>query len=584
MLKVLAENIPKALKQIPQWVAWRQLDSKKLTVNPQNEVVSWKTHWSTFEQAYSLYEKLQLDGVGFVLTDQNTIVGIDLDDSLAAYAIPLKSATYTELSPSGTGIRAFGIVPAGFSISKHPAGLGVFTKDRWLSVTGQRISTIGQLADCSDSLELLTQQLESKRGYTGERLSRQKLRLLLEESYRARKIWNCDEKVLSQFKSLSEVDASFATIAIKAGWSDDEVCSALVELRERFGKAGYDTKDKEEREDYLIRTVQKFRLLCETSAVDIPTSSLEEVLHLPEQEWFVDKIMPIDSVGVLWGRWATGKTFISLDLSLRIVCEMDWFGKRTIKPGGVLYVLSEGKGTLGSRTRAWFEYHPGSTPLHSIRFWYQSAPQLTTSADAQDIIWCAKHQVPNCRLIVIDTLSRSLVGEDENTSKSMSKVMDICTRIAQQTGATLLLVHHATKPSSDQAPTARGSSALLGAVDFSLEVRPVYIPRSKTRPPILVEGLFEIRCDKSKGAKEFEPFPVYLHEVGDSAVVSESPILNRWVKKRRKGFTVTSNQLIQLMDLHEKNLAPSTIEKYMSKNGPGLSRERIESFIKELRI
>jgi hypothetical protein len=166
----------------------------------------------------------------------------------------------------------------------------------------------------------------------------------------------------------------------------------------------------------------------------------------------------------------------------------------------------------------------------------------------------------------------------------MSKVMDICTQIVQQTGATLLLIHHATKPTSDMAPTARGSSALLGAVDFSIEVRPVYLPRAKERPSIIVEGLFEIRCDKSKGAREFEPFPLYLHSVADSVVVNENPLLSQWVKKRRRQTSVTSQQLIQLIEFKMKGLSASTIEKYMAKNGSTLSRERIDLFLKEFKL
>jgi len=78
------------------------------------------------------------------------------------------------------------------------------------------------------------------------------------------------------------------------------------------------------------------------------------------------------------------------------------------------------------------------------------------------------------QLIVIDTLARCIGSGDENSAQYMSQFLAACDRIRLSTGATVLIVHHVGK--SAQAG-ARGSSALLGAVDTAIEVEKLYYGR-----------------------------------------------------------------------------------------------------------
>jgi hypothetical protein len=71
-------------------------------------------------------------------------------------------------------------------------------------------------------------------------------------------------------------------------------------------------------------------------------------------------------------------------------------------------------------------------------------------------------------LIVFDTLARATVGGDENSAKDMGLAMSHLQVISVATGAMPILVHHSGK---DISKGARGSNAILGAVDWELEVQ-----------------------------------------------------------------------------------------------------------------
>jgi hypothetical protein len=70
-------------------------------------------------------------------------------------------------------------------------------------------------------------------------------------------------------------------------------------------------------------------------------------------------------------------------------------------------------------------------------------------------------------LLIIDTLSRTMAGGDENSSTAMGTYVRNIDAIRATTGAHVLLVHHTGK---DAARGARGHSLLRAATDTELEV------------------------------------------------------------------------------------------------------------------
>jgi primase-polymerase (primpol)-like protein len=85
-LRVSEANIPEALKLLRQWVVWKyKFRAAKWTKPPfrvdRNGYAKSTdpTTWSEYETALSAYRKGGFDGIGFVLSIDAGIVGVDLD-------------------------------------------------------------------------------------------------------------------------------------------------------------------------------------------------------------------------------------------------------------------------------------------------------------------------------------------------------------------------------------------------------------------------------------------------------------------------------------------------------------------------
>jgi hypothetical protein len=91
-------------------------------------------------------------------------------------------------------------------------------------------------------------------------------------------------------------------------------------------------------------------------------------------------------------------------------------------------------------------------------------------------------------LIVLDTLAKALgrFGGDENSAKDVGAFNDAVAALVQKTGACVMVIHHSGK---DASKGARGSSALLGAIDTELEVDGGRIAVRKQRDGELGEPL-----------------------------------------------------------------------------------------------
>lgn len=136
------ENIPSEMKSLPNWVVYEH-DSKKPLIpgTTYGAKANDASTWRRFEEAMQSVTAGTAAGVGFELGD-SPFVGIDLDhcvtDGIAndeAHAIIEALSSYTELSPSGTGIHI--IIRADYTDKgiKLP-GVEIYSQGRYLRMTG----------------------------------------------------------------------------------------------------------------------------------------------------------------------------------------------------------------------------------------------------------------------------------------------------------------------------------------------------------------------------------------------------------------------------------------------------------------
>lgn len=162
------DGIPAELRRLPRWVTWRaEADGGKSKPRktpyradlPDALASSADPDtWGTFEQAEAAYLDGDRTGIGFVLDGSGNLAGVDIDGcrdaatgAIAPTALALlegMGAGYIEVSPSGTGLRAFGYAPpldTGCVGTLDGLKLELYSKGRYLTLTGQTIKA-GPLA------------------------------------------------------------------------------------------------------------------------------------------------------------------------------------------------------------------------------------------------------------------------------------------------------------------------------------------------------------------------------------------------------------------------------------------------------
>lgn len=157
-MPVLFHNIPVELKEIPRWTLWKYVKIIKQDGSPKwNKVPFTASHamastsdpstWASFFAIEKAYQTGEFDGVGFVFTMDDNIVGVDLDDcynetdgfSPFAQSILDKIKGYVEISPSGTGAKIFTRSSYDRSFASKPLGLEAYGRGRYFTVTGNKL-------------------------------------------------------------------------------------------------------------------------------------------------------------------------------------------------------------------------------------------------------------------------------------------------------------------------------------------------------------------------------------------------------------------------------------------------------------
>jgi len=147
--------LPTALIEYDQWICWREQerDGKptKVPITPASGEFASSTDeqtWTSFDDALEYAESGDAAGIGFVFTDGDPFVGVDLDDCRnpdtgtvdeAAEDIIDRLDSYTERSPSGTGYHVLirGELPDG---RNRKGTIEMYDSARFFTVTGDHVA------------------------------------------------------------------------------------------------------------------------------------------------------------------------------------------------------------------------------------------------------------------------------------------------------------------------------------------------------------------------------------------------------------------------------------------------------------
>ncbi len=183
----------------------------------------------------------------------------------------------------------------------------------------------------------------------------------------------------------------------------------------------------------------------------------------PPPAWHIRDVLPQSELCMVYGESGSGKSFVVLDMMAAVASGREWRGLQVTR-GAVVYIVAEGRAGFRKRLDAFGQEHRMDLGQLDL-FIVSECPDLLNGDEAE--LAQAIKESCGASIVVIDTLSRTLSGGDENSSVDMGRAVKACGRIHQATGATVLLVHHSGK---DVAKGARGWSGLKAAVDAELEV------------------------------------------------------------------------------------------------------------------
>jgi putative DNA primase/helicase len=150
-LPVLTADIPRDMKVLNQWAAWRwEKRNGKWTKPPISPATGGYARnndpdtWGSFASALRRMRKDRLPGVGYMFHPKDGLAGVDLDNcrgrkscKIEAWALEIVEEldSYAEVSPSKTGLKVFvrGVLPPG---RRRKGCLEMYDRCRFFTTTG----------------------------------------------------------------------------------------------------------------------------------------------------------------------------------------------------------------------------------------------------------------------------------------------------------------------------------------------------------------------------------------------------------------------------------------------------------------
>lgn len=503
---------PDALRELRGWLVWRWVrrpDRPKALKMPYyvSGPVRKHTHGSaedrallvTFEEAKKAADLHDFAGVGLALMPEFGITALDFDNCVKDGVIDprveqLTVGTYAELSPSGTGVRAFMRGESPDSKDSTPAdnsfGFETFHAKGFVTFTGDVTDTTKLTGDENTVAPLSNEvkafcatrfkRLERVRaecvgvgkatfGMSPEQITDLLNKLPDDLTYDEWRnvgmavhhetegdgfdIWDEWSSRSPKYTSSAYGMERWVSFGRNTSAEYTTMGSVLLMIRESGGETGLEVASADEFEALPMPKGGKYNI-----------QSWEEVRARPRgTAWLIKGFLPKAVLGVMFGASTTGKSFVALDMACAIARGTDWNGHR-VKKGRVLYVVAEGADGFIQRMDAYDHQH--GVEKREIDLITGMVPNLTEVGQVTDLIKDIKAREPY-DVIIMDTFAQMTAGINENSGEDMGVALEQCKRIARLSGAMVLLIHHSGK---DAAKGARGWSGLRAAADVELEV------------------------------------------------------------------------------------------------------------------
>lgn len=526
------------LRRHPRWVAWHYAERKgrltKPPINPHTGMGGSHSDprtWGTYEQAVDRALKDSLPGVGYVMSEDDEYTGADLDKCRDpdfggiepwAEEIVRLAETYTEVSPSGTGLRLIWRGKVEKTFKSDTMHVEVYRSLRYLTITGEHVpGTPTEIKPAPKTAEALWRRVESHKATTTELSAPVPqatpvrggaiLAALTAPSGGSPFFRNVNDEAIRHLGSW--VPALFGSAAIyQASTGAWRVSSEDLgrDLEEDLSIAPngivdfglYDMGDPREGKRTPVSVVLEHGgaptakdaafWLCdrlgtppealgwESRAIDtyvplVPPppepppgelilTAAQFIARFTPPEYLVDGILQRGYLYSLTARTGAGKTAVAMYGAQAIARGEPWHGKETTK-GGVLFLAGENPDDIRARYLVLADQHkfvPGNVSIHFVDGVIDIAANLQRIKDEAQ-------NVPDLRLVIVDTAAAYFRGDDANSNAQQGAYARLLRQLTFLPGLpTVLVCCHPVKNATRENLIPLGGGAFLNEVDGNL--------------------------------------------------------------------------------------------------------------------
>ena len=500
------------IRDLRQWLVWRSEERDgKPTKIPYSPITGQRASsrtpetWTGYEEAVRACKEEGYGGIGFVFTSEDDLCGVDLDGCLDpvtgeiepwAWTIIEKLDSYTEISPSGTGVHILvrGELPAG---RNRKGRFEAYDRGRYFTVTGKHLAGTSQTIERrQEELGVVVRRVfgeDSANGHTksvaaaetvDNGLSNDEIiQKALAASNRARfsRLWNGDT---DEYGSHSEAD--LALCGMLAFWTGGDA----ARIDTLFRQSGL-YREKWDRKDYRNRTIAEalsgkteFYKAPKTMKLADGTERKVEVLR-PEEIGRLLSSVEREEVSWLWPSWLAlgklalvdgdpglGKSAMSLDLAARVSSGKGFPDGADCEAAGVVLLSAEDglADTIRPRLDA-----AGADTSRIL------ALATVPDENGHDRLLSIPEDLPliqkgitrvRAGLIIVDPLMAFLSGDtNSHRDQDVRRALAPLAGLAERTGAAVLVIRHLNKASANN-PLYRGggSIGIIGAARIAFVV------------------------------------------------------------------------------------------------------------------
>ena len=260
---------------------------------------------------------------------------------------------------------------------------------------------------------------------------------------------------------------------------------------------------------------------------------------LPPPVYVLPSLRP-RTVGLIVAQEGVGKSFLALEIGLAKAsgCDLTGIG---ISPGkGVVYFSKEDpQEIIEERLQSIAPFIPNegmarADELEIVSLYGRPATLVSEKSTVNEKLVKKIIKTGSGKdLLIFDTL-RKLHDLEENSSGEMKVLLEIFDRIALETGAAVLLVHHTNKSANlngqqgDQS-SARGSNAIVGSTRWSLHLETIKDDSGEKRIKVSIP-----RASYGPEGGEW-----WLERTDGGVLVASNPIIAGTPKRSTKKPTLT---------------------------------------------